>query len=228
MLSDKERREFRNLTQNTPEWLTARRGRVTASRCADVIRKLKNGKYSADRYSYLMDLMTEHLTGRAIETYVSEAMAWGIEQQPFAQAAYEMAEDVSVDDVGLIVHPTIENFAASPDGLVGSMALVEFKAPTTRVHIEYLQAGVIPEDYIPQMNAQLACMPEREYCDFVSYDPRLPHGLQLFVRRHYRDKERIAELEEEVGKFLEELAAMLQGLKLARPIVTELVAHESL
>jgi putative phage-type endonuclease len=217
-MTEKERQEFRNLTQSTPEWLVARRGRVTASRCQDVIRKLKNGNYSADRYAYMMDLVVEHLTGRAIDTYVNQAMEWGIEQQPFAQAAYEMRQDVSVESVGLIVHPSLELFAASPDGLVGENGLVEFKCPTSRVHIEYLKAGVVPEEYIPQMNAQMACMPEREYCDFVSFDPRVPFGIQLFIRRHYRDKGRIEELEFEVNKFLAELASELMALAVASPV----------
>ena len=224
-LTEKERLEFYRMTQGTPEWLVARRGRVTASRCADVITKVGKGeklRYSGKRYGYLMELLEEHLTGRAVEHFVSREMEWGIEQQIFAQAAYEMKQGVSVDDVGLVVHPKNDLFASSPDGLVDSDGLVEFKCPTTRIHLEYLEAGDVPEEYIPQMNAQLACLPEREYCDFVSFDPRLPFGLQLFVRRHHRDEERIAELESEVEKFLDELAQKMQHLTAARPIVTEL------
>jgi hypothetical protein len=232
-VSKKERQEFRNLTQSTPEWLAARRGRVTASRCSDVIRRLKSkvlkdgtvkpGEYSADRYNYLMELVVEHLTGRSMDTYVNQAMEWGIEQQPFAQAAYEMRQDVSVESVGLIIHPEQESFAASPDGTIDQDGLVEFKCPTTRVHLEYLKAGVVPDDYIPQMNAQLACMPEREYCDFVSFDPRVPFGMQLFIRRHYRDKGRIGELECEVETFLGELASELLALSLVQPIQSKAV-----
>ena len=220
MLTEKDRQEFRNLTQSTPEWLCARRGRVTASRCADVIGKLKSGKYGAGRQNYLWDLVVEHITGRAIEHHVSEAMEWGLEQQPFAQAAYELKQDVSVDQIGLVVHPEMDYFASSPDGLIGENGLVEFKCPTTRVHLEYLKAGVVPEDYIPQITAQMACMPEREYCDFVSYDPRVPFGMQLFIRRHVRDAQRIAELEAEVSKFSAELAYELAELTGVKPVDT--------
>jgi putative phage-type endonuclease len=224
MLTERERRDFRNLTQNTPEWLSARRGRVTASRCADVITKIAKGtKYSAARYDYLMELVVEHLTGRAAERFVTQAMEHGIEQQPFAQAAYEMRHDVTVDSVGLIVHPELEYFASSPDGTIGEDGLVEFKCPTTRVHLEYLKAGDVPADYIPQMNGQLACMPERQYCDFVSFDPRVPFGMQLFVRRHMRDRERIAELELEVKKFQAELAYELMELTAAKPVLGDSV-----
>jgi len=232
-LTKKERQEFFNLTQGTPEWLQARRGRATTSRCADVIGRtqdkvlksgeVKPGKYAAARYDYLMELAVEHLTGRAFEHFVSREMEWGIEQQLFAQAAYEMKCDTSVESVGLVVHPDIEMFASSPDGFVGNDGLVEFKCPTTRTHLEYLIAGDVPEAYIPQMNGQMSCT-GRQWCDFVSFDPRLPFGMQLFVRRHHRDRERIAELESEVGKFLDELAAMLQGLTSARPVITELEA----
>ena len=220
MVTDQERREFRLLTQGTPEWLMARTGRVTASRCADVIGKSeKTKKYYAARRDYLMELVVEHITKRAVDRFVTQAMEWGIEQQPFAQAAYEMNQDVTVQSVGLIIHPENEYFAASPDGLVDECGLVEFKCPTTRVHLEYLEAGVVPEEYIPQLNAQLACMPEREWADFASFDPRVPFGMQLFVRRHYRDKERIGQLEEEVQAFLQDLGAELGKLTSAVPIL---------
>lgn len=227
MITEKERQEYRNLTQQTPEWVCARRGRIGSSRCADVIGKVGKGdkiRYGAARYDYLMEILVEHITGRAIEHYVSQAMEWGIEQQIFAEAAYSTRQGVMVESVGLIVHPEIELFSCSPDGLVGDEGLVEFKCPTTRVHLEYLEAGDVPEEYIPQLNGQLACMPEREWVDFCSFDPRVPFGMQLFIRRHHRDRERIAELEKEVGTFLEEVEAKVKSLTTARPIVTELVA----
>jgi hypothetical protein len=171
-----------------------------------------------------MELLVEHLTGRAMEHHVSREMEWGIEQQVFAQAAYEMNQDTAVESIGFIVHPKFELFGASPDGTTGDDGLVEFKCPTTKTHLEYLEAGTVPEQYIPQMNAQIACMPEREYCDFVSFDPRVPYGLQLFVHRHYRDKERIAELESEVNLFLDELAEKIRHLSTATPVLTETLA----
>ncbi len=225
MLTEKERQEYRQLTQNTPEWLTARRGLVTASRCAAVITKIAKGtKYSAARYDYLMELVVEHLTNRVVERYVTPAMEWGIEQQPFAEAAYEMATGASLESIGLVIHPEMEYFAASPDMLLEDDGLVEVKCPTTRVHLEYLKAGLVPEEYIPQINAQLACMPERQYCDFVSFDPRVPFGMQLFVRRHYRDRERIAQLEQEVNKFSAELAYELAELAGVRPLGEKVTA----
>ena len=224
MLTDKERAEFRNLTQNTPEWLVCRKGRITASRCDALVRRLKNGNYSADRTNYLWELVVEHLSGRATDRYVTQEMEWGIEQQPFAEAAYEMKTGVTVEPIGLVVHPEMDYFAASPDGLLDDDGLIEIKCPTTRTHLEWLKAGDIPEEYIPQMTAQMACMPERQYCDFVSFDPRLPFGMQLFIRRYHRDKERIAQMEQEVAKFSGELAFVLMELSGARPVVTELEA----
>jgi predicted phage-related endonuclease len=210
--------QLRNLTQGTPEWLTARRGRVTASRCRDIIAKRQNGKPTDKRYNYLMELVTEHITKRCVEHHVTPAMEWGLEQQPFAQAAYEISQDCSVEAVGLIVHPTIELFASSPDGTVGEFGLVEFKCPTDRVHLEYLRDGVIPEDYIPQMDAQMACMPERRWNDFVSFNPNMPYGMQLFIRRLHRDKERIEKLEAGVHAFLDELVQVIKSLTKVRMV----------
>jgi len=211
--------ELRKIPQQTPEWIVARRGRVTASRCIDIVSKTKAGKYSASRYNYLMEKVSEHVTQRAAEHFVTPAMEIGIERQPFAQAAYEVSQDCSVDSVGIVAHPTIELFSCSPDGLVADDGIVEYKCPTDRVHIEYLRDGVIPADYMPQLVAELAIMPERQYVDFVSFNPNMPYGMQLFIRRLKRDEKQIAALETEVVSFLGELAEMLQSLAQAVPIL---------
>jgi putative phage-type endonuclease len=199
------------LVQNTPEWLMHRLGMVTASRVADVTAKLKNGKYSAARDKYLMDVVIERLTGRAAENYVSPSMEWGIENEPLARAAYEMEQDAEVELIGFATHPTIEWFGASPDGLVGKHGLVELKCPNTSTHLAYLLDKEVPVDYLPQMKAQMACT-ERQWCDFVSFDPRLPKNLQFFVRRFHRDQEMITQMEEEVTKFLDEVVLKLAEL----------------
>ena len=219
--------ELRKLAQNTPEWIVARRGRVTASRCVDIVSKTKAGKYSASRYNYLLEKVSEHITQRAVEHFVTPAMETGIERQPFAQAAYEMSQDCTIESVGIVAHPTIDLFSCSPDGLREHDGIVEYKCPTDRVHIEYLRDGVIPADYLPQLNAELACMPERGYVDFVSFNPNMPYGMQLFIRRHKRDPKAIADLENEVGLFLQELAAMMQSLASAVPILGESRAQET-
>jgi putative phage-type endonuclease len=197
--------------QNTPEWLQMRIGCVTASRVADVVTKLKSGKYSAARDKYLMEVVVERLTGRASENYVSPSMEYGLETEPLARAAYEIEKDVEAQPGGLAYHPSIEWFAASPDALVGGDGLAEFKCPNTSTHLAYLIDGVVPLDYMPQMLAQMACT-ERKWCDFVSYDPRLPQKLQYFCRRFDRNDEHILLMEKEVKTFLDEVIARLADL----------------
>jgi putative phage-type endonuclease len=200
-----------NCTQGDTTWLFERTGRVTASRIGDVMAKLKNGKSSQARETYKMELLTEILTGRAAEHYVSMAMDWGIETEPIARSNYEMAKGVEVERVGLVIHPSIERSAASPDGLVGSGGLLEIKCPNTTTHVRYLLDGTVPEDYKPQMLWQMACT-ERDWCDFVSYDPRLPSEYGLFIVRFERDNLVIREMEAEVLQFISEVEEMAQKL----------------
>src|ERR1700678_1993105 len=108
---------FLDVDQQTPEWLAARIGCVPASRVKDVVAKLKNGKESAARASYKLELLTEVLTGRATEHYVSQAMDFGSENEPLARTTYEIAKGVEVERVGFVLHPTIKRAGASPDGL---------------------------------------------------------------------------------------------------------------
>jgi putative phage-type endonuclease len=192
------------MEQRTPEWYAARLGKVTASRVADIIAKTKSG-YSTSRANYMAELVCERLTGKQAESYQNSAMLWGIEAEPFARETYlEAMSTESFVEVGLINHPTIENAGASPDGLVGEDGLVEIKCPNTSTHIDTLISQAIPAKYITQMQWQMACT-GRQWCDFVSFDPRLPEELHIFVKRVDRDNEMIIELEREVEKFLSEL-----------------------
>jgi len=195
------------MEQGTPEWFAARLGNVTASRVADVIAKTKSG-YSASRENYMAQLICERMTNTVAESYSNAAMQWGTETEPLARAAYESFADVLVDEVGYVPHPIIERAGASPDGLVGVDGQIEIKCPNTATHIDTLLSNQVPTKYITQMQWQMACT-RRAYCDFVSFDPRLPNGLQLFVKRVEYDAEYAEMLAAEIVKFLEELNAKI-------------------
>lgn len=195
------------MEQGTPEWFAARLGNVTASRVADVIAKTKSG-YSASRENYMAQLICERMTNTVAELYSNAAMQWGTETEPLARAAYESFADVLVDEVGYVPHPIIERAGASPDGLVGLDGQIEIKCPNTATHIDTLLSNQVPTKYITQMQWQMACT-RRAYCDFVSFDPRLPNGLQLFVKRVEYDAEYAEMLAAEIVKFLEELDAKI-------------------
>jgi putative phage-type endonuclease len=188
------------MEQGTNEWFAARCGKVTASRMADIIAKTKTG-YSTSRENYLAQIVCERMTGKPAESYSNSAMQWGTDQEPFARAAYESAKDVLVEEVGFVLHPNISEAGASPDGLVGLFGLVEIKCPNTATHIQTLLDQKVPEKYNTQMQWQMACT-ERHWCDFVSFDPRMAEGLQLFIKRVEFDPLYVASLEKEVINFL--------------------------
>ncbi len=198
-----------------PEWLAARAGRVTASKITDVMAKIKTGEAAA-RADYRAQLVAERLTGIPQgSTFINDEMRWGTEQEPFGRAEYEMRQGVLVAQVGLIIHPRILMAAASPDGLVGPDGMLEIKCPKTATHLQTLLSKEVPAKYAQnQIQWQMACA-EREWCDFASFDPRLPAHLQLFVKRVYRDEARIKEIEAEVERFLEEVAQQVEKLEAA-------------
>lgn len=198
--------------QRTAEWFAARLGKVTASRVADVIAKTKSGEYTAGRDNLMAQLAIERLTGQAQESYSNSYMQWGTEQEPFARAAYEIATGQMVEECGFVPHPMIDNAGASPDGLVGDDGLVEIKCPNTATMIETLLTQKVPSKYITQMQMQMACT-GRQWCDFVSFDPRLPAKAQLWVKRVPRDPEFILKMEVEIVKFLAELDGKANKLK---------------
>ena len=193
------------IEQGSPEWFAQRLGKVTASRVADVIAKTKTG-YSASRENYMAQLVCERMTQTVAESYTNAAMVWGTETEPFARAAYEIKQGVMVEETGLVDHPTIPMAGASPDGLVGEDGLVEIKCPNTATHIDTLLTQTVPAKYITQMQFQMACT-GRQWCDFVSFDPRMPAKAQIFVKRVLRDDVFIREVESEIKKFLAEVSA---------------------
>lgn len=200
-----------NLEQGTSEWKAARVGKVTASRINDVLATIKTGEAAARR-DYRAQLVAEILTGEPQDdVFVNAAMQWGTDTEPYARAAYEVAQGVMVDQVGLVIHPTIERGAASPDGLVGEDGLVEIKCPKTATHLQTLMDQKIPSTYENQMLWQMACT-GRDWCDFVSFDPRMPDHLQLFVKRFNRDYCRISAMETEVKAFLLEVQTTVSRL----------------
>ncbi len=198
------------IEQRSPEWFAARLGKVTASRVADVMAKTKMG-YSASRANYMAELICERLTGSKTEGYTNAAMQWGVDNEESARNAYAFMHNAEVIEAGFDIHPTIAEFGASPDGYIGDDGQVEIKCPNTATHLETLLNDSMEGKYITQMQSQMACT-GRKWCDFISYDPRLPADMQLWVKRIYRDDVLIKTIETEVMTFLEELGTKLNKL----------------
>ena len=207
------------IEQRTEEWFQQRLGKVTASRISDVIAKTKTG-VSTSRQNYLVQLVSERLTGKKGDSFVNQAMLDGIERESAARELYERTRGVSVTEVGFFDHPIIKNSGASPDGAVNSKeegkydGLIEIKCPIETTHTNTLMSKSVPSKYIPQIQWQMASVsPNVKWVDFISYNPNFPDDLQLFVTRVERNDEYIASLEVEVKQFLEEVEQTILKLK---------------
>lgn len=196
--------------QRSPEWFTARLGKATGSRFTDIISTTRSG-YSASRKNYAAELVTEILTGIPAENYTSTAMQWGTDNEPVARLNYELATGNDVRETGFWVHDKI-NAGASPDGLVNGDGLLEIKCPNTATHIETLQKKQVPKQYVAQVQGQM-WLTERKWCDFVSFDPRLPENAQMIVIRLERDDAFISELELEIIAFLKEVDSLVEFVR---------------
>ena len=203
------------MEQRTEEWFAARKGKVTASRISDVMAKGRGGAESLTRQKYIDQLVTERLTKTVAEGFTNDAIQRGVDLEPIARLMYQFKTGDYVSDAPFVQHPTIEMSGASPDGFLdGNEGLVEIKCPNSLTHIEYILAGKPPAKYIPQMAWQMACT-GRKWVDFVSYDDRLEdESKHIFIVRYERDDEYIAELEEAVKKFLDEVEVKVQKFKL--------------
>lgn len=192
------------IQQGTEEWHQLRLGKVTASRVADILAKTKSGA-SASRGNYLIELALQRVTKTIEESYSNSAMEWGVATEPQARVAYEVSTGNFVDQIAFVNHPTIEGFGCSPDGLVGE-GLIEIKCPNSATHWSYIKANEPPQKYIIQMQAQMS-VTGAKWCDFVSFDPRMPERSQLLIIRVNRDEKFIAEMENDIKQFLSEVEA---------------------
>ena len=200
-----------DIEQGTDEWFAIRCGKVTASRIADIIATTKSG-YSASRANYEAQLICEILTGKPAESFTNAAMQWGTETEPLARAQYELKTGNMVNQIGFVVHPIIEQAGASPDGLIDEDGCIEIKCPNTSTHLDTLLSQKVPSKYITQMTWQMVCT-GRKWCDFVSYDPRLPENLQLYIERIELDQDYAKKLQNEVVMFLEEVNEKVEKLR---------------
>lgn len=188
------------IIQGTPEWHQARLGCLTASRANDACAAETTAAYQ----NYLWQLVAERLTGQQEESYINADMQRGTEKEPIARAAYEAHSGHFVTQTGFWLHPKIEWFGASPDGLVGDDGLIEIKCPRTSTHLKYRKEGKPPTQYKRQMMCQLACT-GRKWVDLVSFDDRLPESKQLFIVRFEPKASDIEEMLDTIQKFLKKV-----------------------
>lgn len=196
--------------QRSPEWYAARLGKATASRFHDVMARTRSG-YAASRKNYMAELVTERLTNTVPENFTSSAMQWGIDNEPLARLEYELSTGNEVTETGFWLHDTFPA-GASPDGFVGADGTIEIKCPNTATHIETLQTKRVPRQYVAQVQGQM-WIADRQWCDFVSFDPRLPQNAQMIIVRVQRDNDFIKELEEELTQFLDEVEQQVNFVK---------------
>ncbi len=209
--------------QDSIEWLYERTGFCTASRFKDVLAVVQaKGKEAAARRNYRIETAVSRLTERPQDHFVSYEMQWGIEHEAEARMAYEAHAAVMVDQVGFIRHQMIEWCGGSPDGLIGEDGGIEIKCPTTPTHVTTLMSKVC--EHLPQIQG-LMWITGRSWWDFISWDPRMPPGLKLYVQRIERDDKYIAALAAEVERFLDEVAEQVTALH--RMAATQEVMRQS-
>lgn len=177
--------------QRSPEWLAMRRGVITASQAHRLLTPAK-------RKTYALELLSERLT-EPEPGYTSPAMQWGIDTEPAAKCAYELHTGREVRDAGFVWMDDARLVGCSPDGWVAD-GLIEIKCPNTSTHLGYCLDRKPPPEYQAQMDLQML-VTGRDWCDWVSYDPRLTVN-DLLIVPISRSREREAKLEEGIVEVL--------------------------
>ena len=197
--------------QGSAEWLAMRLGKVTASKVSDVLSKGRGSAPSKMSETYMIELIAEVLTGNSKPFFENDAMRWGTETEPQARAMYAVNNDfVDVKEVAFVEHN--EQIGISPDGLIGEDGLLEIKCPNTTTQIKRALSDDYSADYKEQIQMQL-WVTEREWCDFLSFDPRLDCAAGYLQQRVFRDEEYIKDMQIKTYLFIDKMNELIIKLK---------------
>ena len=198
--------------QGNDEWREMRRGKITASRISDIMASGRGGKPSATRENYLIELALERATGKvAANGFTSYAMQRGTELEPIARAEYEISTGYDVDQVDFVEHEYLANTGASPDGLIRKDGMVEIKCPQPKAHLDTLRSKTIDRQYMLQMQWQMECA-DRQWCDYVSYNPDFPELLRLVVIRVKYDEPMVLQIRDAVEQAEREITELVRSI----------------
>lgn len=197
--------EIIDCEQGSDEWFEARRGIPTASEFGTVMAKGRGGGESKTRRTYMLKLLGERLTGEREEGYTNANMERGHEMEQEAADAYAFMTDNQIETVGFMRNG---EKGASPDRIVTGGGLLEIKTKVPHRHLDALLKDAVPSEHIPQIQGQI-WIAEVDWCDFISYWPKLPP----LIKRVYRDDKYIKEMETKVTAFLDELHDIEEGLR---------------
>ena len=202
-------RIIKEMEQGSDEWLALRLGKVTASRMSDVLSKGRGTAPSKTAETYMMELLAERLAGESKPFFENDAMRWGTETEPQARFMYELKSGNTVDEVAFIERD--EFTGVSPDGLIGDDGMLEIKCPTTITQIKRALTDDYSKDYYAQIQMQL-WIAERQWCDFLSFDPRLDVDAGYLLQRVERNEEFIKNMEEKTTAFIKKMSELYQQL----------------
>lgn len=199
-----------DIEQGSDQWKLDRLGKVTASPVKNVLSKGRGSAPSKMAETYMMELIAEILTGELKPFFENDAMRWGTETEPQARDMYSVKNNfVAVREVAYVEHN--EFILISPDGLVGDDGLLEIKCPNTTTQLKRALSDDYSADYKEQIQMQL-WVTEREWCDFVSFDPRLECSAGYLQQRVFRDEEYIKEMKTKVYAFVEKMNKLIKLL----------------
>jgi putative phage-type endonuclease len=194
-----------DVEQGSEEWRELRAGRVTASRYADVMTEGRGGGPSLTAERYMLDLISERLMERPVEAISAKQLEWGNKHEDKARSAYCLLTGRQVDQVGFVIHPKHPRVGCSPDSLVDGDGMLEIKCPySPAIHLGNVLKNQVPKEYVAQVQGGL-WVTGRQWCDFVSYHPYMPRGVDCMIVRVERDEEFIQRLESKIEAFLEEM-----------------------
>jgi putative phage-type endonuclease len=170
--------EFPKVEQGSEEWMTLRRGIVTASVVGKLLTPTLKVADNDTSRALTATLVAERITGWTEDTPMTSDMWRGVDSEPIARDIYSGHYQQAVETGFMRYDGDGWTLGYSPDGLVADDGLVEIKAPRAKTHLNTILADRVPPYYMAQLQAGLL-VTGRQWIDFVSYCG----GMPLYVKR---------------------------------------------
>jgi hypothetical protein len=204
---------FDPVERQREEWLRKRLGKITCSQFGLLMSsgRAKDEVFSQTGLAYLRRIVAERLG--SWYSISARAMDHGNEYEPVAAKEYAFRYSVHLDNEPFKYFAYNDDIGGTPDGLVGTDGCIEIKCPfDPSVHVNTLLTREVPKDYEWQVVGHLL-VTGRDWCDFISFDPRMDCKEKLCVIRVERSEARIAELKKRLEIAVETVNGMLERIR---------------
>lgn len=206
------------------EWRRKRLGKLSGSISGDLVKQTKDKKgYQLSNSETAKKLLYRIAWERFLSSesdginrlsFNSKPTDHGREYEEEAIKKYEEIKGIKAIDNKFNFISHNDFFGGTPDAFVGDHGFLEVKCPWNGGNHIYslLEETVYDQKYFMQIQSYFL-ITGRLWCDFITYDPDLPEGLNISILRIERDENIIEAIQQVIDLAIEKVREIMEQIK---------------